>query len=234
MRYFKILLMVFALLLVACSTTKEGKVENNKMDNVAANQEIDESDFIIESDDNSDDSIIEEVDDVMAESKQLEEQDELIASNDDDLLVDSEQALEQEEDELLAAESGSKPTIGGIMQYKVKKHDTLMFVAFKVFGDYSQWKRLARMNPKIKSNQLREGRTINYQVEGEAFVWNPQGSPYLIQGGDTLGTISNDKYGTDNRWKDIYNNNRQMIKDPNLIFAGFTLYYIPDRNVASQ
>ena len=52
--------------------------------------------------------------------------------------------------------------------------------------------------------------------------------------GETLGTISNKHYGVTKRWKDLYENNRPMIKDPNLIFAGFTLYYVPDRDLASD
>ena len=44
--------------------------------------------------------------------------------------------------------------------------------------------------------------------------------------------ISKKKYGTPVRWKSIWDNNKPMIKDPNLIFAGFTLYYIPDNSVA--
>jgi nucleoid-associated protein YgaU len=227
MRYFKILLMVLALLMAACSTTKkESKVENNKMDNVASNEEIDESDFILE-EEGDEDSLAEEEEDVMAESQQEEGDDE------DELLAD-EEAFEEEEDELLAAEGDSRPSIGAVMQYTVKENDTLMFIAFKLFGDYSRWKDISRMNPGLRSGNLKEGSTIKYEADGRAFSWNPKGSPYLIQGGDTLGTISHDKYGTDRRWKDIYNNNRPMIKDPNLIFAGFTLYYIPDRDVASR
>ncbi|MCB1073754.1 MAG: hypothetical protein KDK96_11745 [Chlamydiia bacterium] len=50
---------------------------------------------------------------------------------------------------------------------------------------------------------------------------------------DTLGTISDEVYHTPKRWNEIYQNNRPLIKDPNLIFAGFTLYYIPDPIVSS-
>jgi nucleoid-associated protein YgaU len=52
--------------------------------------------------------------------------------------------------------------------------------------------------------------------------------------GETLGTISSDKYGTPVKWRKIYDNNRPLIKNPNTIYAGFTLYYIPEREIASE
>jgi hypothetical protein len=53
--------------------------------------------------------------------------------------------------------------------------------------------------------------------------------------GDTLGKISKRVYGTVERWKEIWKNNEKLIKDPNKIYAGFTLYYVPDsRSLASD
>ncbi len=54
------------------------------------------------------------------------------------------------------------------------------------------------------------------------------GERYLIKRGDTLGTISGDVYGTRAKWKKLWENNRQLIKDPNKIYAGFSLYYVPE------
>ena len=56
-----------------------------------------------------------------------------------------------------------------------------------------------------------------------------------LRTGDTLGKISNNVYGTFSKWQSIWNNNRPLIKDPNKIYAGFTLYYLEDgRDVASS
>jgi nucleoid-associated protein YgaU len=43
-----------------------------------------------------------------------------------------------------------------------------------------------------------------------------------------------EKYGTTRKWKKIYKNNEPLVRDPNLIFAGFTLYYLPQRKLASE
>ena len=55
--------------------------------------------------------------------------------------------------------------------------------------------------------------------------WPPEGNPYMIKKGDFLTKISQKIYGTSKKWKKIFKRNKLMIKNPNLIFAGFTLFY---------
>lgn len=126
---------------------------------------------------------------------------------------------------------------GSEKQYTVQKNETLMMVAFKLYGDYAKWKELANYNRDVLngSTVLRTGMNLKYLAPAEEFVWNPQGLPYLIRTGDTLGGISNNVYQTTKKWKMIWDNNRPLIKDPNKIFAGFTLYYLENgRDVASE
>lgn len=132
--------------------------------------------------------------------------------------------------------SSTKKAVGsGVGKYVVQKNETLMMISFKVYGDYSKWRRLAKMNKKhVKNGIVRAGVTIKYKKPSDEFVWQPQGNPYLIKNGDTLGTISNDVYGTQKKWKAIWENNRPLIKNPNRIFAGFTLYYLDQGSVASS
>lgn len=126
---------------------------------------------------------------------------------------------------------------GGLKQYTVQKNETLMIVAFKIYGDYGRWKEIANSNKDTLKGSLavREGMVLNYMAPAEEFVWNPQGLPYLIRTGDTLGKISKNVYNTMSRWRHIWDNNRPLIKDPNKIYAGFTLYYIENgREVATE
>ena len=60
----------------------------------------------------------------------------------------------------------------------------------------------------------------------------PLGDPYLIKTGDSLSLISRKVYGDYKKWDHIYRNNPRQIRDPNLIFAGFTLYYPSLNNIA--
>ncbi|MBR31737.1 MAG: hypothetical protein CMN77_10505 [Spirochaetaceae bacterium] len=49
------------------------------------------------------------------------------------------------------------------------------------------------------------------------------GGTYYVQQGDTLTDISRRIYGTTGRWKEIYDANRDKIKDPDNIFPGEVL-----------
>lgn len=124
--------------------------------------------------------------------------------------------------------------MGGQGSYTVQKNETLMIIAFKLFGDYGRWKEIAAQNGGIR--EITEGMTLNYNRPAVEFVWQPAGNPYLIKGGDTLGSISDTTYGTTKHWKDIWNNNKPLIKDPNRIFIGFTIFtpQIEGRDVANQ
>ena len=116
--------------------------------------------------------------------------------------------------------------------YKMQKGDTLMMIAFKIYGDYRKWKDIKKWNAQVKS--FKEGTIVKYHIPESTFGWAPEGLPYLVKTGDTLQIISMDKYGTTRRWKKIYENNRPLIRNANLIFAGFTLYYPPGRSLASE
>ena len=112
-----------------------------------------------------------------------------------------------------------------------------MMIAFKIYGDYGRWKDLANQNPEIlKGNSnVRQGMVLNYSAPEKEFIWSPQGNPYLIKTGDTLGKISKQVYSTPKKWKSIWDNNRPLIKNPNKIFAGFTIFYLDDgREVANK
>lgn len=147
-----------------------------------------------------------------------------------------EQAPVEEDDYLMAMEEEGEasPMVSSMREHVVQKGETLMMVAFHLYGDYEKWKDLKQWNPSISGHSISEGQVLQYEAPAEKFSWNPNGLPYVVKRGDSLGSISDDKYGTIKRWREIYDNNQPLIKDPNLIFAGFTLYYVPDRDLASE
>ena len=159
----------------------------------------------------------------------------IVDSEEDDLFIDEESDVEvastfnEEEKPKMIAETSQ----GDMQQYTVAEGETLMVIAFKLFGDYRKWRSLKSLNPQINEFALQAGEVLQYETQADIFSWSPNGSPYLIKGGDTLGSISEDKYGTEDKWKVLWDNNKPMIRDPNLIFAGFTLYYVSD-DVAVQ
>lgn len=116
---------------------------------------------------------------------------------------------------------------GQIKNYTVQRGETLMQISFKLYGDISKWKEIKNMNSdKLTNNaSLMANTQLKYRAPASPFVWNPSGTPYVIKSGDTLGTISSSVYSTPTKWKEIWNNNKPLIKNPNVIYAGFTLYY---------
>ena len=169
----------------------------------------------------------------------IEEEGEDLAFSEDEFMQEDASGAQEPEinmDEDFENQSFSSTELTNEMgEYSVESGDTLMWIAFKLYGDYAKWRRIAELNPEVRQNGLSEGQSLSYYLPAQPFEWNPEGEPHLIQNGETLGSISDDKYGTVSRWRDLYENNQPMINDPNLIFAGFTLYYVPDeRNVASD
>lgn len=108
--------------------------------------------------------------------------------------------------------------------YVVKKHDTAMKIAFYLYKDISKWRKIKELNHTI---DLKTGQTIKVpKIPNELEYTRPEGNPYLIKKDDTLGKISQQFYhGKSRYWINIWDNNREIIDDYNLIFPGFTLYY---------
>lgn len=149
-----------------------------------------------------------------------------VATNESAKNVKVEEALPEIKEEAPVVET-KNPNAGHQMSYTVKKGETLMQIAFKIYGDIGMWKQLKAMNREIfeKRTALRAGMKISYAAPEKEFVWNPEGTPYMIKTGETLGVISNNVYQTPKKWKKIWENNKPLIKNPNVIYAGFTLYY---------
>lgn len=136
------------------------------------------------------------------------------------------------------AAQASGATGPGDAEYLVQSNETLMMIAFKLYGDYGRWKEIASLNQdKLGGGtSISNGMKLRYNSAGAGFNWNPEGKQHLIQSGDTLSLISKSYYGTLNKWRMIWENNKPLIKDPNKIFIGFTIF-VPEkgmREVASD
>lgn len=112
--------------------------------------------------------------------------------------------------------------------YMVRDGDTLMKISFEKYGNVYRWREIYNANrSKIANyNRLEPGTVLNI-LGVEYIVIERNGQPYLIKKNDTLVKISRGLYGSSRYWKNLWDNNRQLIRDPNKIYAGFTLYYLP-------
>lgn len=110
--------------------------------------------------------------------------------------------------------------------YEVQKHDTLMLIAFELYSSYSKWRDIFKDNATALngSTDLSKVRNLRIRKPLNPRVY-PKGLPYRIKKDDSLSKISRDVYGRMKYWPVIYENNRDQIPNPDLIFAGFLLFY---------
>ncbi len=110
--------------------------------------------------------------------------------------------------------------------YKVRKGDTLMKIAHHLYGDVSRWRDILSWNQDIisKSTDLSIGSQLKF-VDTNRFYVKKLKHSYLIQEGNTLGGIAARLYGQFSKWQKLQNYNSRLIRDPNIIYAGFLLYY---------
>lgn len=216
-------LILLSMSLVSCSGSKSAQ----KIDEEIPQIELSDADEFI---DNSD--TLADASDPISEEAYM---------NDSEPMVTEEPQVAVMDSEALETTTDNEPVInynqGELKQYVVQKNETLMLIAFKLYGNYEKWKELASQNrDTLKgTTNVTPGMTLSYAAPAEEFVWNPQGLPYLIRTGDTLGGISQQVYVTSKKWKLIWDNNRPLIKDPNKIYAGFTIFYPESgREVASE
>jgi nucleoid-associated protein YgaU len=181
---------------------------------------------------NSDEVVMEIVSDEDTMEAEVEIDEEVAMSDEtaEDEVTSSESMTEDSSEVPIIAEEGTEIEIKEEV-YTVGRSETLMMISFKIYGDYSRWREIAEINKTALNgtSALAEGMKLKYLSTGEDFNWNPEGNPYLIKKGDSLTTISTDVYATFRRWKEIWNNNRPLIKDPDKIYVGFTIYYVPDQ-----
>ncbi len=200
--------------------SEESVLQEETSENSDSSDSSDE--FVEESADSSTDSSEGTEDSVVASSEASS------ASIDETVEVENESNLTEVEEEAPTVKNeGAVSEDAKFAYYQVQKGDSLMLVSFKVYGDYRKWKKIYHLNEStLKNNtELSSGMNLKYEVSEDKFTWNPEGNPYLIKTDDTLGKISNEVYKKPIYWRYIYDNNRPLIRNPNLIFAGFTLYY---------
>lgn len=125
------------------------------------------------------------------------------------------------------AEEVTQSGSGNYETYTVKSGDTLMKIAFSLYGDVSRWKDLMDLNgDKIsKSNSLKRGTKLKYEAPLEPFQQEILGHSYEIKSGDTLAGIADEVYGKRSKYKKLQSYNSKLVRNPNRIYAGFTLYY---------
>lgn len=142
---------------------------------------------------------------------------------------------EQPKDALEVTDEGGSSTSGATDTYSVKAGDTLMKIAFTIYGDIDRWKDLRDWNQGAIRNasHLKVGTRLTYETPMRPFNAEELSHSYLIKQGDTLAGIADEVYGRKMKYRKLQRYNQKLIKNPNRIFAGFTIFYdITDQELA--
>jgi nucleoid-associated protein YgaU len=127
-----------------------------------------------------------------------------------------------------------KPVAGD--EYVIKEKDTLETIAQARYGSKSFSTLIIEANPGLKPASLRIGKRIVLPAKVEpavAVVEAPKppaaetAKSYVVAQGDSLMTVSQKVFGTARHYKKIYEANKDVIQDPNILVVGRTLK-IPD------
>ena len=122
-----------------------------------------------------------------------------------------------------------------LVEYTVILNDTLMEIAFKLYKDMKRWREIAAANPGLDENYtIHVGQKIFVPSAEQPQMNIPRANRYTVLGGDTLWEISQKLYGSKRYWYSLWHSNKELIKDPNSLYAGFHLRYLPKKEMLKK
>lgn len=115
--------------------------------------------------------------------------------------------------------------------YEVKRGDNLWKIAENKYNDGFAWTKIAKENniknpsllavgQKLKMPKIEETTKITTKVTEDKHI---DGSEYKVVKGDNLWKISVRAYGDGYQWTKIWQENKSLIRNPNLLEIGMTL-----------
>lgn len=151
-----------------------------------------------------------------------------------------------------ATSGGVAPGAGKPINHKIEKNDTLVSLAEKYYGDRDQWRRIEKANKGLNAKKLYVGRTIVIPPKEDAPASATRTEPappaepatggtgatprggvgtgrpetrgtYTVGENDTLVKIARAQLGDGERWRDIYDLNRDKLSNPNRVVKGMVL-----------
>lgn len=118
--------------------------------------------------------------------------------------------------------------------YTVANGDSLWKIAVKQYGDSNIQEHvdaIVAANPSVDPDRLKVGTKLNLPPKQTSVNRLPakeqakllDNGLYAVKKGDTLSSIAKKQLGDSNRWREIYDLNREHIADPSMLFTGTQL-----------
>jgi nucleoid-associated protein YgaU len=90
-----------------------------------------------------------------------------------------------------------------------------------IFDRFKEDKKEAK--PDFSNVQSGGSSTAAPPATADPIAGSRAGGTYIVVKGDSLSKIAKREYGDANKWRAIYEANRDLIKDPDLIYPGQSL-----------
>lgn len=121
------------------------------------------------------------------------------------------------------------PEPGARMPYYIQRGDTLAEIAALVYGDKSQWKKLAEENNLKNSSLIYAGDVLFYSLneKSKAFAKSYESvvkQTVTVAPGDTLSSIAEKVMGSSHEWRSLWKMNSH-VTNPDHIAVGMVLTY---------
>jgi nucleoid-associated protein YgaU len=116
--------------------------------------------------------------------------------------------------------------------------DNLWKIALKTYGDGMMWKQIVRENGLVDEDQIEVGSrlTLPLVIEDSEMIEKSKDivsldereriiaeDSYQVQPGDSLWRIAVRAYGDGYKWMSIFKANPNLIRNPDLLYVGWTI-----------
>lgn len=122
--------------------------------------------------------------------------------------------------------------------YVIQAGDSLGKISTKIYGTAQRWMELAQANNISDPRKIFPGDELSFELIGDSAARFAKAlstvitKEVVVSHGDTLASLAKQVLGPKASWKQLYAYNKAKISNPNRIFVGMRLKYVPSEEIA--